>query len=304
MNNSNAIINIRVIATIFIVFYHCCCPYTVWTYWGGYDPNSMAHDILYWFTLDFVFDCMLPTFFMLSGMVYFGRKDSYADRVKAIWKKVDRLLIPFAIMVCVQVLLGLSDPTGGHLWFVKVLFIYFVVTLLLYKVSEKWLLSFALVLYVGYIASQRMDNQLPEVVWRSLRYYIYFVLGHYANIYYKQLHSDIKTKLVVTLVAFVTLFFNNKVYSQFLYSIAFNAALLCYVSNRSVSNGIIQNLNRNSFAIYLFHHPIIVALSVSPLIHQLYVGNATLFIGCMFTLAFGSSWIISEGLHRIGFKYF
>lgn len=304
MNNSNAIINIRVMATIFIVFYHCCCPYTVWTYWGGYDPNSMAHDILYWFTLDFVYDCMLPTFFMLSGMVYFGRKDLYADQGKAIWKKVDRLLIPFAIMVCVQVMLGLTDPMGGHLWFVKVLFIYFVVSLLLYKMPEKWLLGLALALYVGYIVSLRMDYPLPEVAWRSLRYYIYFVLGHYANVYYSRLHSDVKTKVVMTLIALVSLYFNSKVYTQFLYSVAFNAALLCFISNKPVTNGIILNLNKNSFAIYLLHCTIIAFFSTTSFVHQLYAGSPLIFIACMFSIAFGFSWAISEGLHRIGFKYF
>lgn len=296
----------RVIATLFIVFYHCCCPYTTWTTWGGYCVGNPVNDILYWVTLDCVYDCMLPTFFMLSGMVYFGRKECYADRIQAIWKKVDRLLIPFTIMACVNLALGIGNPTVGHLWFLKVLFVYYFISLLLYKIKEKWLLLLSICLHLIYMASIKngLLLQMPEEVWRGLRYYLYFVIGHYANVYYNLLHRNTKAKLVVILVAALTLIFNNKIYTQFIYSLAFNAFLICFINNEQCHSNLWRSLNINSFAIYLLHHPFILVLFATPFFQYLYSTSVVLSISLMFILSLGISWLISTGLHRIGFRYF
>lgn len=123
---SNVISNIRIIATIVIVLYHCTCPYYTWQ-WEGYIGNYQISKYINIIFLHILSDTMLPTFFMLSGILYYGRTNFKNICLNEIWKKFDRLCIPLCIItsICVWLKnLGLHESIDGHLWFIKTLFLF------------------------------------------------------------------------------------------------------------------------------------------------------------------------------------
>lgn len=116
---SNTIVNIRVIATIIIVLYHCTCPYYAWQ-WKGYIHNYQISAITSTIFLKYLADTMLPTFFMLSGILFYGRHQQYSSPIQTFWKKFDRLCIPLVLITTICIWLksaGLHEISYGHLWF-------------------------------------------------------------------------------------------------------------------------------------------------------------------------------------------
>lgn len=132
---SNTLTNIRIIATLVIVLYHCSCPYYAWN-WNGYLEKYPVGKYISIFFLHILSDTMLPTFFMISGILLYSRINSYMNIRQAIWRKFDRLCIPLAIIttICVWLkTLGLHNDIDGHLWFIEVLFIYFLLSFTFFR---------------------------------------------------------------------------------------------------------------------------------------------------------------------------
>ena len=91
-----------------------------------YD-NTTIESFGHWLCNIVLADKMLPTFFIMSGMLYFSsRKHKVEKKVLLILNKFDRLLVPYALFMTLYfaVIEPLTGPNSspGHLWFLTILF--------------------------------------------------------------------------------------------------------------------------------------------------------------------------------------
>lgn len=147
MSYSNSIRRIRVLATLIIVLYHCFCPFLSHGGWNMYD-NTTIESFGHWLCNIVLADKMLPTFFIMSGMLYFSsRKHKVEKKVLLILNKFDRLLVPYALFMTLYfaVIEPLTGPNSspGHLWFLTILFSCFTIAIFLRKVDTRILIVFS-----------------------------------------------------------------------------------------------------------------------------------------------------------------
>ena len=182
---SNSILRIRVFATLVIVAYHCACPYYMWQ-WAGYGGDAKeVKSVVDLVFLRILSNTMLPTFFMISGMLFYTYKEHYSDRLKTLWKKFDRLIIPYCLITTFVLGLGLNkigvSSADGHLWFVRDLFIMFALSLLCYRVKESKLVVVGVLTYVLFFIKSKTGIETNEIVEHLLNYYIFFIGGGYCG---------------------------------------------------------------------------------------------------------------------------
>lgn len=301
---SSVIIRIRIIATLVIVAYHCACPYYYWQ-WGGVKlvDNQCIAELTNFLFLKLLSNTMLPTFFMISGFLFYSRKEHYSDLKATLWNKFDRLMIPFAIITTICIVLNLPmigvASANGHLWFIRELFIFFCVALLLYRIKEFWIMLLGIISYGLYILQSRLGFTTNEVTGHFLMYFFFFIGGHYIALYYNQLR---KNKIRYTMLFFWIATFIAEI--QSVYTILFNIALIGFIPSDTVVNKFLLSINKNSFGIYLLHHIVIFALFPLSITQYLYVHHAFTAIVLMFIITLSISWVMCSGLRKIGFKYF
>lgn len=246
---------------------------------------------------------MLPTFFMISGFLFYSRKEHYSNLKVTLWNKFDRLIIPFTIITTICIYLNLPmigvASVSGHLWFIRELFIFFCIALILYHIKEHWVMLLGVIGYALYTLQSRLNFSANEMVEHFLMYFSFFIGGHYISLYYNRLREN-KTRyciLFLWAIAFIAGI-------QSIYTILFNIVLICFISCAPIKNKFLLSLNKNSFGIYLLHHIIIFIVFPFPIIQYLYTHHALAAIILMFIIALSASWIICDGLKKIGFKYF
>ena len=299
----NGIMRIRIIATLVIVAYHCACPYHYWN-WGGYlaDSQRVAMNVNFIF-LKLLCNTMLPVFFMIAGFLFYSRKEHYCELKATLWKKFDRLMIPFAIITAVCVSLNLPmigvASASGHLWFIRELFIFFCIALLLYRVKEHWIMGLGIVSYGLYVLQSRLGFITGEVTGHFLMYFIFFIGGHYMALYHNRIREN-RIRYAVLFLWIAALVAGI----QSVYTILFNIVLIGFIPCTSIKNKFMLSVNQYSFGIYLLHHVVIFAVFPLPMLQYLYAHHALLAITLMFMIALSVSWVICCGLKKIGFKYF
>ena len=300
---SNIIVRIRVLATLVIVAFHCTCPFYAWQYGGGnFDMESVGHvyDRIF---LHVFCNTMLPTFFMISGMLFYTYKKRYKDRRSTFWKKFDRLLIPYVMVFTLVSSLDLPNigvaEAVGHLWFVRELFIIFFFSLLMFRVKEIWLLLIGCIAYAFYILGGKMNLSYPPVLEHLLMFYIFFIGGHYVARYMHILRRRGVALLLCALWLIAVIFDVQTAYTSL-----FNLMIVAIMPSSEITNKLVLSINRNSFGIYLIHHVIIFALFPISFVRGLYDAHFVIAPLAMFVTALSGAWMISEGLKRVGFRYF
>lgn len=302
---SHAITRLRVVATLVIVAYHAACPYGGWEAFtgtvGGDKMTSME-------LINIVFQrllCndMLPLFFTLSGMLFYGRKSAHVDALSIFWKKFDRLIVPAALvfLFCSWFDIPFVGHAGpeGHLWFVYVLFLYFSFSLMLKKVSVHVLMFFAVAGYMIYTLTGRLKLDFSPFVFQLLRYYIYFVGGYYLFKHYHLLRKNV-VRWPLLCFHILSLWVNF----QTGYFLLFNLVILAFIPQGEIASRMVKSLNENSFGIYLIHHVLIVALFQVNFVYQGYADYPLQAITLMFFFILLLAWCLSYILHRIRFTYF
>ena len=86
----NGLGRLRAYSTLIIILYHCSCPYLTW-HWEYVENELFLKELLQTFFFRIIGDTMLPTFFLISGILFYGKKNKYSDRLKTLWGKFDRL---------------------------------------------------------------------------------------------------------------------------------------------------------------------------------------------------------------------
>ena len=254
------------------------------------------------FFLHILCQTMLPTFFMISGMLFYAAKDKYKDRLATFWKKFDRLMVPYTPIFTLAAWLNLpaigSGSANGHLWFVRELFIIICFSLLMYKVAEKWLMFLGILMYACFTMQSRLGFVTSEIPTNFLMFYIFFIGGHYAIKYFYLLRRR-RVALTITLLWLVAVILDV----QTAYKLLFNLMLLAIIPGTEVKNKVTRSINKNSFGIYLIHHLFLFAVYHIFFINSLYINHAVIAPIVLFCLSIVFAWIVSDGLKRAGFKY-
>ena len=300
---SLAIRNTRVMATVVIVAYHCICPYLVFD-WQGYVGNLDAlNKVLRFIFRELLCTTMLPTFFLLSGMLFYSKKAGYADMAHAFWKKFDRLMIPFALVFAFCSLAKLPrigvGISYGHLWFVCHLFLYFCVALMLYRVREIYLLLGSIICLVLFVGREDLGWTSPAVVCDFMQYAVYFFGGHYVAKHLGWMRTHCFFKWSVLAVWILALLFHCQMVGRLL----FNIVLLSFVPLIG-ENKAVAYLDRQSFRIYLIHHVLLFALFPCPYFQMLYADDAMMATAMMFCTLMALTLSVCWTLDKVSFKYF
>lgn len=245
---------------------------------------------------------MLPTFFMISGFLFYSRKEHYSNLKITLWNKFDRLIIPFTIITTICITFNLPmigvASVNGHLWFIRELFIFFCIALILYHIKEHWIMALGIIGYTLYTLQSRLNFSANEITEHFLMYFFFFIGGHYIALYYNRLREN-KIRYSILFLWIAALIAGK----QSIYTILFNLVLIGFTPCSPIKNKFLLSINKNSFGIYLLHHIVIFAVFPLPLTQYLYTHHALAAIILMFTIALSASWIICNELKKIGFKY-
>lgn len=105
--------------------------------------------------------------------------------------------------------------------------------------------------------------------------------------------------IVCLFVYVAALYFNISVFAI----LAYNLLVLRFFSNAPIKYSIIDNVDKASFGIYIFHQLIIGYLLCVPFINDSYKTLPIITSVFMYIAAFGGAFAITMGLKRIGFKH-
>ena len=307
MDNSNQIRIIRAFATIVIVLYHSFCPFMS-RGWGMFDVKILD-DIGNIFFIDILSDKMLPTFFVISGMLYSKKKKYMGQKQSYVWKKFDRLMIPYALFTSLYYLLIVpvfgESIASGHLWFLPTLFLCFVVAIFTENIGIKYKLLISL--FMIFIADKLslISIYLLQISFLC-QYLFYFFFGEGIFNVICILRKVKYSILFVVAFYIVCICLNDFPLRGTTLLVSFNLILFYYVKN-SISplllSKIISEVDKHSFAIYVIHHFLIVLLLQTAFFTYLYVIYPVMGIFIMFIVSFISSFCISVFLKKIGFKW-
>lgn len=301
---SNAIVRLRVLATLIIVAYHCICPYLNFN-WGGYlgDLQSL-NNIQRFLFIDVLCYTMLPTFFMISGMLFYSRKQRYANRIATFWKKIDRLIIPYALVFMLSSFIDIPKigiaSCWGHLWFVKDLFLFFCIALLTYNIREHWLVATASACFLLWCMQAHLGIDLGDEMGKLMQYGIFFFAGHYAAKYFGWIRTNRAFKWCVLTLWIAALVMHKQTASLVL----FNVVALSLVPVHMIRNKIMTYLDSQSYRIYLIHHVVMFGLFALPCFQYVYAHSAIWAVAMMFVFVMVVTLAVCYGMEKIKFKYF
>ena len=267
-SNSPQLINIvilRSFAIIAVVLYHCFCP---WLFAWNWTECQMRP--FYSYFLECVLVGRMPLFICVSGYLFsylLNERSKYQEFSNFLLNKTKRLLLPCVLFSFIMSITFKSNPlydlfyTPYHLWFLKMLFLCFLLTWILGKyVKGKYQIIF-LVLSLGFMI-------LPNIKFFSLgqffKYYFFFYEGFLFCKYRKKIspYIDSKTALLVHL----------SVYTIMCLIVAY-----LYYMNQSLINDDIIHINKPIAAIRILmrFYTVIVGFSIVDYIiinHQSYEG--------------------------------
>lgn len=269
---------LRFIAIILVMFGHSIIIYD--PSWGFYSTKIQSEMLC---TIKHIINLIqMPLFFSISGYLFFYTINNNKNKFRIIYKKFKRLIIPFLIIglgyflplkyilhnesftsntilynIFHNIILGYNN---GHLWFLVVLFLIFLIFTFIYKNYNKKLIDFIYILifvFVNLLSSKITLQYIPSV----LLYLIYFFIGFLANKY----KSDIKKPIYYTVLYVFILIVLNMLNKDLLIIQLLNLITIIYIIfslynidfTKLKKYKFIQLISDNSFGLYLFHSPLI-----------------------------------------------
>ena len=248
--------------------------------WGIYTTNNQNQ--FFYILKQFINIIQMPMFIMISGFLYSRacKKYSYKEIAK---KKGKRILIPFVIitlfwMVPIRILANYSPFVekgyfksailvflgidSGHLWYLPTLYALFMIIYPLNKIIEKKGKKSEIILLIIFFFCFVLGNRTTSVLFISniLSYLIYFYIGFLAS----KVEDKLKFNIPVLIIFIVFSIFNVFVIKQNYINklLAFITAIIGVYALYGLfakihMNKVIKCLDKNSFAIYLLHSPLI-----------------------------------------------
>lgn len=278
------IINLRALAIILVVFGHSIIIYS--DSWTTYLTNINAPFLN---CLKKVINLIqMPLYFAISGYLFkFGIGQKLSE---LILKKGKRLLLPFFIvgmawLIPIRVLIEypqykecsvfeiviykfLLGTDNGHLWFLPTLFLIFVSMFLLLSFLSKLrsiikhsecyfdLGAAMLLLLLSMIAYNH--SRFTYLIWGGT-YAFWFYFGYLLKKYeteFNKLNKKYRSRIVILLfISILSAIRFNHILLIYFCSVLWVISLFMIIPNET--NKVIQNIEKNSFGIYLFHSPLV-----------------------------------------------
>ena len=271
----------RVFAVVFLVLWHCYCPYMFW----GYE--SPINDWYSFVIETLIPDANMPLFTFISGYLFcfLLKKGKYQNFKEFFFNKSRRLLIPFfvigSLMNLTQFEKNIVDLLYGkpnHLWYCLMLFYCFIVCWYMVKYKSKasnmalLVVSCVSVLVVGFGA---LNPNVPLGILLPVYYYCYFYMGFLVFENKNELLKFLEKKwiwvLLLHAIIVAVTFFANRYYGCRDHLILFRSAtfilLLFYIANlplvqkKFYDSKFVMIISQYSFGIYVFHQYIIWQLT-------------------------------------------
>ena len=271
------IINLRALAILIVVLGHSIILYS--SDWSLYTSSRTS---LFFDYLKKVINVIqMPLFFSISGfLLYYSLKHK-----KEFWNffkdKFKRLIIPFIIftifwMVPIRLLINypgyinksmyeiliknsILGIDNGHLWFLPVLFIIFIIMYfigkLLIEKNKKWLYMFffVILLFISILAPNiTINTYINQAMCYLFWFYIGFIINYNNFINYKVNKYILIVLLAISLILSIYI---NQVVIKYLLTIIIILSLYLIISGKR--SKLIDIISNNSFGIYLFHSPMI-----------------------------------------------
>ena len=278
------IIKLRVIAILLVVIGHSIIIFDPnWTIFVTKNENEF-----FYFLKQFINIIQMPIFIMISGYLFVKSMSKYKNVGNLIVDKFKRIIVPF-IMIALFWLIPIRWFVGyapyvnsgflqtlkkvfvgidsGHLWYLPTLYVIFIVVYLLNRIKptkekNKVFHFMILVLLWGIsIFSGKVINVmfLPTIC----EYLFYFYVGFLAG--KRELQPKITRTTIIMfgtfLIASIIIVFGVKnIYAKNILrsitAVLGTYSLYC-LTLKIKSNSFIEKIDKNSFAIYLLHSPIL-----------------------------------------------
>lgn len=283
MERNYLISNIRIIATFIVVLGH-----SIMLYSNNWELIPISHStppkllIISKRMIDLI---QMPLFFSLSGYLhqYLINKGKTITLKSVVTKKFLRLFIPYLFLSIIMVFVRLHVNycnwqelsntailknllfmrNDSHLWFLPTLFEIFILHYLISRIKNNYI-ELITALFISLI-SIYLPIKYQFHTGDALKYLFWFYLGCWVK--YKESSINLfyqKYRLMIICVFLLSLTLpfwleqgrTNNVITQYISSILFVLLIYNSVSSNQISK-YTELLDKNSFAIYLFHIPII-----------------------------------------------
>lgn len=283
------IVLLRSFAIVAVVMYHCFCP---WLYAWNWMESSCRP--IYSFIFEGIMVGRMPLFVCVSGYLFsylYNEKGKYKTFTGFLMNKTKRLLLPcflFTIVISLTFNSNVFEAFlygGGHLWFLKMLYLCFIVCWLLGRYVKGYWQYLCLVFAVFLMF-------VPPVAFFSIgqftKYFVFFYCGFLLCKNRLALSSFLDTKKALVFHSLIYLFLclvlaylyignkslamgdiiHQNLYVKYLlvvmrgYTIIFAFSLVNnIVSSRVNFSRLFDRINECSYGVYLLHYYLLYCIN-------------------------------------------
>lgn len=312
------IVKLRVLAILLVVIGHSIIIFTPgWNTYQINEKNEMLTIIK-----KFINIIQMPLFIMVSGFLYNKTCEKY-EFTEIFFEKLKRIIIPFILVTILwmvpiryvaeypyytsggyvtAVINCFEGSDSGHLWYLPTLFVLFMLVYIINKIADKKIMKIITIILLFILSV--CSIKLPTIFFLSqvCEYLIYFYLGFlYNKIDESNNVLNIICGILFIVLSFIVVFIVNDITLNRIFTIIAGItgtyALYGFFNNK-MPNYIIRILDKNSFAIYLLH---------SPLIYIMYSRfaniNPVLLIFCNITISIIIPILIATILRKIKLNF-
>lgn len=316
------IIKLRIIAIFLVVIGHSIIIFD--HNWGIFVTNNK--NVFFYLLKQFINIVQMPIFIMISGYLFVKSIRKYKNIGDLIIDKFKRIIVPFIIIALFwlipirwyvgytpyvqtgyletiqKVFLGIDS---GHLWYLPTLYVIFIVGYLLNKIKNKNVVSHFIIILILWIVSIFSDKVVNIMFLPTIcEYLIYFYIGFLAG------KREIQPKITKTTIITFTIYIissiiivvyikNNYVRNVLRSVVAILGTYSLYCLTLKIKNNfIIERIDKNSFAIYLLHSPILYIM------YKYFANiNPYLLVAMNITIAIIAPSIIAEILRKLKLNF-
>lgn len=269
---------LRAFAIIIVVLGHSIIIFD--PSWAIYTSDNSSK-ILY-LLKQFINIIQMPLFIMISGFLFCSTCKKY-DFLKIVKEKAKRIIAPFIFIAIFwlvpirlvaeykpfvecgyieavkRVFLGIDS---GHLWYLPTLFALFVIIYVVNKIIKEkkvFIIGFGILFFILSLLSNKFTTIL--FVSQICEYLIYFYIGFLAAKIQEKLKFNVTAVILFVVLSILLVFVIEPNDIIFRIVKIFTAIIGTYamygVFTKIKTNKIVKMIDKNSFAIYLFHSPLL-----------------------------------------------